>query len=264
MTKTHMTSFTRPVLVKLGFYHYTGNMPSRYQIKPYCADSFYHLYNRGVEKHSIFNDDQDYGVFLSYVKTYLEPKDEKGLSTILLDPLSSSKEKYRAQKLLRLNNFFGEISLPSYCLLPNHFHFLVFQKSADAIDRFMNSLFTRFTMYMNKKNKRVGPLFQSVYKAVLVDSDEQLLYTSRYIHRNPIGIHRSGRRYIRMLATYPYSSYPDYLGIRKTPWVESETILSFFSTKTKNSYQSFVEDPEETEREIQLIGKKLPEPLEEF
>jgi len=212
-----------------------------------------------VEKQSIFKDDQDYGVFLSYVKTYLEQKDEKRLSGILLDQNSSSQEKYKAQKLLRMNNFFEYIFLLSYSLLPNHFHFLVWQKEADTIDRFMNSLCTRFTMYMNKKYKRVGPLFQSVYKAVLVHSEEQLLYVTRYIHRNVLEKHRSDHRYVHMLASYPYSSYPEYLGIRSTPWIKVEMIQSFFSKTIKNSYQAFVEDSGENEREMQIIGRTLPE-----
>jgi len=234
-------------------------MPSRYQIKSYCSDSYYHIYNRGVEKQSIFKEDQDYGVFLSYIKTYVEQKDEKRLREILLDPNSSSQEKYKAQKLLRLNNFFDSISFLSYCLLPNHFHFLVWQKEANVIDQFMNSLCTRFTMYINKKYKRVGPLFQSVYKAVPVKTDEQLLYLSRYIHRNVLEKHRSDHRYIHMLASYAYSSYPEYLGIRNSSWVKLNTILSYFSKTTRQVYQAFVEDSGEDEREIRSIGNILPE-----
>ena len=62
-----------------------------------------------------------------------------------------------------------------------------------------------------------------------------------------------------MLASYPYSSYPEYLGIRNTPWVKSDMIQSFFSKTIKNSYQVFVEDSEENEREMRIIGKNLPE-----
>lgn len=89
-------------------------------------------------------------------------------------------------------------------------------------------------MYFNGKYKRVGPLFEGVYKAVLVQTDEQLVELSRYIHRNPKTL------------SYPYSSLADYLGMRKTMWVKSEEILSFFSTKYPAlTYQSFVEEQEE-------------------
>ncbi|MDO8451536.1 MAG: hypothetical protein Q7S76_01570, partial [bacterium] len=107
-----------------------------------------------------------------------------------------------------------------------------------------NSLFTRYSMYFNKKYKRVGPLFQGVYKAVLVNNNEQLLYLTRYIHRNII----AAKRKIDLasqgeaLRSWSYSSYPEYIGKRKTNWVKPQEILSFFSTSGFSSYQAFVEE----------------------
>ena len=193
-----------------------------------------------MEKRLIFLDDQDYSVFLSYLKTYLEPKDELGLQSTLVDPSSSSKEKDKALKLLRLNNFHDSIQLIAYILMPNHFHFFVKQTELDSIDRFMNSLCTRFTMYFNKKYKRVGGLFQSVYKGVLVESEEQFIYLSRYIHRNILGLKRKDDRDARMLASYQTSSYPDYLGLRHTNWLHPEEVLKLFHDE--RAYQAFVED----------------------
>ena len=161
-------------------------MPAKNSIKTYTENGYYHLYNRGVEKRTIFQGEQDYAVFLSYLKTYLMPKNEDDLRQKLADPTISYKEKENIIKLLRLNNFADEITLIAYCLMPNHFHFLVKQNSANGIDRFMNSLGTRYTMYFNRKYKRVGSLYQDVYKAVMVGSDEQLLHLTRYIHRNPV------------------------------------------------------------------------------
>jgi len=161
-------------------------MPAKNSRKIFAPNSYYHIYNRGVEKRTIFLEDIDYNVFLSYIQTYILPKDEKTLNYIISDPKAEWKEKNKAIKLLRLNNFFKSLSLISYALMPNHFHFLVKQKEENIIDRFMNSFCTRYSMYFNKKYKRIGTLFQGVYKAVLVDSDEQLHHLSRYIHRNPL------------------------------------------------------------------------------
>lgn len=160
-------------------------MPAKNSIKEFVSDSYYHLYNRGVEKRIIFSDEQDYTVFLSYLKTYLVPKDIVALQKTLKDPDVSWKIKDRVLKELRLNNFAGDVVLVSYCLMPNHFHILVKQNEAESIDRFMNSLCTRYAMYFNRKHKRVGVLFQDHYKAVRVATDEQLLQLSRYIHSNP-------------------------------------------------------------------------------
>ncbi|MCX6794162.1 MAG: transposase, partial [Candidatus Gottesmanbacteria bacterium] len=161
-------------------------MPSRFQIKTYTENTFHHLFNRGVEKRPIFLDEKDYAVLLSYLKTYLSAKDDITLRAQATDPSVSWRERDQALRLLRMNNFYGTIRLLSYCLMPNHFHMVVWQKHGPGIDEFMNSLWTRYTMYFNRKYRRVGTLFQSVYKAVVVSSDEQLLHLTRYIHQNPI------------------------------------------------------------------------------
>lgn len=205
-------------------------MPAKNRIKEYQANSYYHIYNRGVEKRIIFLDEQDENVFLNYLKEYLLPKDEKFIESLYSSPNSTPPDKDRALKLLRLNNFFEEITILAYCLMPNHFHFLIKQKSADSIDKFMNSIATRYTMYFNKKYKRVGPLFQGVYKAVLVNTNEQLLHLSRYIHKQAID------------TGIKLSSYENYLGVKENPWIHPSEILSFFSpTSDCLSYKEFVE-----------------------
>lgn len=213
-------------------------MASKNSVKPYVKNGIYHIYNRGVEKRSIFVDAMDYSVFLDYLKTYLLPKD-KNLSDKLTYPNLDPGERQKILKALRMNNFHGEISLVAYCLMPNHFHLLIKQNEANSIDRFMNSFLTRYVMYFNKKYKRVGPLFQDVYKAVLVESDEQLLHLTAYIHRNPV--HYEGDPLYESLHKWP-SSYADYIGIRQTEWLESKEILAYFSENNPSlSYRGFVE-----------------------
>lgn len=118
-------------------------------VKQYAENGYYHIYNRGVEKRLIFQDKQDYAVFLSYLEQYLTPKDEQKLREMLSNPSTSYKERDKIVKLLRLNNFCSEITLMAYCLMPNHFHFLLHQKNIQSIDKFMNSLAARYTMYFN-------------------------------------------------------------------------------------------------------------------
>jgi putative transposase len=211
-------------------------MPAKNSRKLYVNNGYYHIYNRGVEKRIIFLDQQDYSVFLSYLKEYLLPKDEKELYQRLSDPNLYYKEKDKILKRLRLNNFDQEISLLAYCLMPNHFHFFVKQENIGAIDKFMNSLGTRYTMYFNRKYERVGSLYQGVYRAVLVENESQFLHLSRYIHKQAID-----------LGNQP-SSYPDYTGIRKKLWVKAEEILSYFSkTNPSLSYEKFVAEFDKTE-----------------
>lgn len=224
-------------------------MPAKNSIKVYLENGFYHLYNRGVEKRLIFLDQQDYNVFLLYLKQYLLPKNEDELYKKLSDPTTSYKEKDRILKLLRLNNFASKIKLLSYCLMPNHFHFFVKQKSSDSIDSFMNSLCTRYTMYFNKKYKRVGSLYQGVYKAVLVTREDQFLHLSRYIHRQALTSQGETLRG----KTQP-SSYSDFVGETKNEWIHPEEILSYFTTTNPSlSYQSFVKEQDDLESISNII-----------
>lgn len=204
-------------------------MAAKNSVKIYAPDSYYHLYNRGVAKNKIFLDQVDYATFLSYLKIYLLPKDTPGLLAVRNNPQSGYKERYEAAKLLSLKNYYQEIALLAYILMPNHFHLLVKQTGENSIDNFMNSLGTRYSGFFNRKYRRVGPVFQGVYKAVLVNTDEQLLHLSRYIHLN------SPKQ------SSP-SSLPEYLGKRKTSWVKTGQILSYFQKQNpQTGYQKFVQ-----------------------
>ena len=130
--------------------------------------------------------------------------------------------------------------------MPNHFHLLIKQNGSNSIDQFMNSSNTRYVMYFNKKYNRVGPLFQGVYKAVSIETDEQLLYLSAYIHRNPLELSNvpklilQGEALQNQLGRQP-SSLPEYLGKRKTDWVKSQEILEYFSQRNENlMYGKFI------------------------
>jgi len=212
-------------------------MPAKNRIKLYVENGYYHIYNRGVEKRKIFLDEQDYAVFLSYLKNYLLPKNEKDLTEKLLDSNITYKNRDKILKLLRLNNFYNEISLLAYSLMPNHFHFFIKQNNVMSIDKFMQSLITRYVVYFNRKYNRVGSLFQGVYKAVLIENNSQFIYLTKYIHKQAV-IHKGqtlrGKE-------YP-SSYPEYLNLRKTEWINSQEVLSFFSENHNLTYETFVND----------------------
>ena len=209
-------------------------MPSKNRIKIYAPDSYYHIYNRGVEKRDIFLDKEDYAVFLNLLKRYLT-----SLDILAGSDLANSKIKIRIKK-----SFKEEISLLTFCLMPNHFHLLIHQKPERSITDFMRALVTSYSMYFNKKYDRVGSLFQDRFKAVIITTDEYLLHVSRYIHLNPIA-HFAGSDPAKLLS-YPYSSYPFYLGNKHAAWIEINTILSYFTSQYKSAstltYQQFVEE----------------------
>lgn len=228
-------------------------MPSRNRIKIYIRDSHYHVYNRGVEKRDIFQDDQDYRVFLSFLKSYLSPINEQSKHP-LIEVTGPGPVRVRPLKF-----FFGEVSLLSYCLMPNHFHLLLYQQPTDGMQRFIQALCTSYTMYFNKKYKRIGPLFQGPYKAVIIDNDSYLLHLTRYIHLNPLDLRGLTGPGLVKVKEYLYSSYSYYLRLKQASWLHPEYILEYFRSAQRKdyrdflSYESFVEDYNEDSRFV--IGK---------
>ncbi len=185
-------------------------MPSRNIVKIYAEDGFYHVYNRGVNKQDIFLDAKDYSVFLNLLKRYLDSSPAK-------DP-----------KGREYDNYFADIDLLAFCLMPNHFHLFLEQRSSDSMTKLLRSVTGAYTIYFNKKYKRVGPLFQSRYKASLVNSEAYFSHISRYIHRNP-----------HDFKDWEWSSFPYYLVDKKEDWLKPDFVLGEFDGP--EYYNEFVE-----------------------
>ncbi len=215
-------------------------MPRKNSVKTYYKNGFYHVYNRGVEKRDIFLEPADYAFFLHLIKGALLPPELKK---------ESEERAFRPRR----KNFFGKIDLFCYCLMPNHFHFLLRQNDVSSTTDFIRSISTSYSMRFNKKYHRVGSLFQGIFKAVDINDENYLLWVSRYIHRNPTNFKE-----------YPYSSYDNYLLKKNTPWVNKSIILDNFGHLKFNqdkNYQSFVEP--EKENTIDLGGLILEDEFED-
>lgn len=192
-------------------------------MKTYGEGVFYHAYNRGYNKQTIFRDDHDYRTFTLLLRKYLEP----GFRQRKFTPKG---EEYFVEP----NHIYNEVDLVAYCLMPNHFHLLVYQKTLKGMPKLLLRLTSNFSTYFNRKYQTEGSPFQDTYKAVAVKTEEQLIHLSRYIHANPLEI-ISGQT----LESYPYSSYPSYLSGKIPAWLKPSAVLGNFE-KT-GSYQEFVE-----------------------
>ncbi|MFZ2205579.1 MAG: transposase [Minisyncoccia bacterium] len=141
----------------------------------FAEGEYYHLYNRGNSKQIIFIDDLDYNRFLSLIF------------------LCNSRKNINFRDAFEINedifNFDRDetiVDIGSYCLMTNHFHLLVKEKSEGGISLFMQKLSTAYVMYFNKKYTRSGSLFEGKFKSQHVDSDKYLKYIFSYIHLNPV------------------------------------------------------------------------------
>lgn len=186
-------------------------MPSRNVLKLYVADTYYHVYNRGVAKQDVFCGKDDYSVFFNLLKRYLDETPAK-------DNLA------REYPWLR-----GKVELLAFCLMPNHFHLFFYVKDPSALEKIMRGICTSYAMYFNKKYQRVGPIFQGVYRATNITSDDYLLHITRYIHMNPVD-YRS----------WQPSSLRAYLGKQELTWLQPEKILGLFNDRTE--YDNFLAD----------------------
>lgn len=133
--------------------------------------------------------------------------------------------------------------------MPNHFHLLLKQTSDGGISEFVGKLINSYTKFYNLKYNRVGPLFQGQFKAVLIESDEQLIHVSRYIHLNPITSFL-----VKDLSDYEWSSYNEYTNNHKGICKKDE-ILGFF--KDEASYQKFCLDQISYAQNLERIKHQL-------
>lgn len=214
-------------------------MPSR--IFPFVDGQFYHIYNRGTEKRPIFVNRRDQNRFLQSMLYYQLKGPKPRFSKSFKNPFFNKQD---------LNKKI--IDIICYCLMPNHFHFLLKQLEEGGITEFLSKLSNSYTKYFNTKHRRVGPLLQGEFKAVLIESDEQLLHVSRYIHLNPLVSY-----IVKNLDLYEWSSYEEYTSSKNNGICAKEEILGFF--KSSESYKQFVLDQADYGEKLEQIKHQLLE-----
>lgn len=217
-----------------------------------AQDHFYHVFNRGVARLPIFSTSKDYFRLLELINYY----------RFINTPLSFSHFKKipsdERQKILRDLEIKGKVhvTILAFCLMNNHYHFLIKQMSEKGITKFMSNLQNSYAKYFNIRNNRSGPLFQPMFKAVLIETDEQLLHVSRYIHLNP------STGYIveiKALENYPWSSFRAYLKDNTLDYgfVDINFIMDLIGGKDK--YKTFVFDQADYQRKLGQIKHLMME-----
>lgn len=196
-------------------------MPGR--IITLASGQIYHIYNRGNDKRNIFTRPRDFKRFIQTLYYY---------------QFSGPKPRLSLYKISQLNSFQPEsgkrlVEIICYCLMPNHFHFMVKQLKDSGISNFMSQLANSYTKYFNIKYNRVGALLQGAFKSVIVESDEQLIHLSRYIHINPVvsGMCKTPEDYL-------WSSYGEYVDSESI--CSTKLVLDLFPSKEK--YAEFTKD----------------------
>ncbi len=176
-----------------------------------------HVYNRGNNREKIFFDEQDYRGFLFRIGLAL------GIEVEILQKENLTSVPYSR---IRINGNKNSFKLHVFSLIPNHFHLLIEQVGDISISKLISQVCTSYSMYINKKYKRVGHVLQDKFKAVLIENNPQLMWTSSYIHTNAV---KDGL--VKHPKDYKWSSYNDYALDRNLPIVSKDLILGTFGDK---------------------------------
>ena len=220
---------------------------------PLVNNEIYHVVIRGVGDSLIFKDKNDYyrGVFSLYEFNTTEPIE-----------IRKQREKRKTAKAsgeqfsTDVRDFLVEVL--AFCFMPNHIHLLVRQIKNDGITQFMRKVGTGYAAYFNEKYNRKGHLFQSRFRAVYIENDEQFKTVFVYIHTNPISLIESKwkekgiynpEKVIRFLENYKWSSYSDYIGRKNFPSVTRRDFLSEVMSG-KDGCRKFVEDWVKYKKEV--------------
>jgi REP element-mobilizing transposase RayT len=168
----------------------------------FASGEIYHVFNRGCNRCCIFREPENYHY--------------------LLRLLGEAARRF-------------EVTVISYCLMPNHFHFLLRQNSNRPISDAMQQTFNRYVKAFNKRFGRTGTLFEERFKAKAVDSEEYFAHLCRYIHRNPVDAGLVGTP-----AEWTHSDFLDWIG-KRTPTLSKGFRQSPYFT-SPSEYDRFVMD----------------------
>ncbi len=174
----------------------------------YVQGHFYHIYNRGWNRGRIF----------FYEGNYI----------YLLEKMKNTFEQYG-------------IDIIAYCLMPNHYHFLVRQDSKISISKWLQKIFVGYTQAVNIQQNRTGTLFQGRPKKIPITNEAYLTHLIWYIHTNPVfaGL-------VNNPEDWTYSNYLDCIGKRDGKMCDLDFISERFGSPKE--YIDFIEsyDPRDT------------------
>lgn len=175
-----------------------------YRIEKLYKDNYYHIYNRGVNHSTIFFEKRNYMFFIDRLH-----ETTKNIAETIC-----------------------------YCLMPNHFHIVLFICDESKIERSLTRLFISYSKAINKSMARSGPLFDGRFKSKLIPENNYLLHLSRYIHLNPVRANM-----VTKAEDWLYSSYQLYISNFQSSFVKKEIILD-----QVRDYREFVESFQENQK----------------
>lgn len=212
---------------------------------PLITEEIYHLFNRSVARQPILTKIKDFQRFLETVDFYRFQNPHLRYSHYQRLPVE--------QKVRFLDNLYktGDriVDIYAFSLMPNHFHILAKQIADEGIKLFVSRLQNSYAKYYNTKYERSGSLFQEMFKAVRIETDEQFIHVARYIHINPLTSYVV--KNLKELELYAWTSFVDYVGKRELSLLDKDMLMSHFPNKHK--LKQFTFDQVDYQRKLQQI-----------
>jgi len=171
-----------------------------YRKKDFFPGGYYHIYNRGANRAPIFFSNENYTYCLKLIRKSLSKHD---------------------------------VTIIVYCLMPNHYHFILRQNAEDDIANFIRDVFNPYVQAVNIQQHRKGTLFEGRFKHILIEKDEHILHLCRYIHLNPVKA-----RLVSSPEFWLFSNYLDWIGEREGTLTDLDFMVSNF--QNGDNYRDFV------------------------
>ena len=205
----------------------------------FYSGQFYHVCNKSISNYSIFRRQLFARRFLDVVDYYNTKEVVQNFGK------SKQLKELLLPGLLNMNDE-RIVDIYAYCVMPDHYHLLFEVLEPDYITHFISKVQNSYTRFYNLQNRRKGPLWQSHFRIIQVDSDEQLLHVSRYIHLKPT----TGKLVVKP-EDWPYSSYFSY--------VNSNILKEKHALRVNSiqAYRAFVEGNIDYQKKLKEIKKIL-------
>ena len=219
--------------------YYCNNMPNTK--REFANGEIYHIFNRGVEKRTVFMDDSDYYRFIFSLYECNDATSVRVGLRIIERRQSSARSHLASLQGATLQNSEARKREPlveavAFTLMPNHYHLILRQLVEGGISLFMKKIGNAYTGYFNERHnrKRMGALFQGRFKSVHIADDDQFLHLAEYVFSNPVELVEPNWKLagaqdpaaaIEYLNNYKWSSYPDSIGNKNFPSVTERDFL---------------------------------------
>lgn len=215
-------------------------------VDPFSTGHFYHVYNKSMDLFSPFSNSAYAQHFINLTWYYRSYHCRVSYSCYQNSP-EDLKHQFRREIM---NSIYFKVEILAYCIMPTHYHFLLKQNRKAGIYKFMNNISNAFTRFYNLLNERKGPIFIPRYRSKIIQTEEQLIHVSRYIHLNPYSSKIVNS--VNELFNYRFSSLKEYL-YRQT-FVNTSFILNNgYFLKNRNKYRFFITNRAEYQKTLEYI-----------